>query len=239
MRFIKLTKSALYNKYKIDIWGQYSLNDPYIGFPNTRRLIGSLFIGKMYSRWEWRWKRNIKDIYIYRLDITSPSKRKWKIDYKPLIIRMLRYFYLYLKPKNMRRIKHYALKRQGSFEAYFLLGMEGRLSYLAYRTHIIHNIFSLKQILGWGILKVNGCIINYANFTVKPFDVIQIIDVLRVNVIEAICLRFKQKLIFFRVPRYICINYQFFFFFIKRQIRLRDLAYTNRFIDIYKALDFI
>lgn len=126
----------------------YALNDPYVGFPSTARLLGSLFIGKMFSRQEWKWKRNIKDIYIYRLDVTSRSNRWRKVDYKPLIIRMLQYFYLYLTPKKMRQIKNYASKRQGGFEAYFLLGMEGRLAYIAYRTHLVVNIFALKQVIG-------------------------------------------------------------------------------------------
>ena len=129
-------KTRLYKRFEMDIWGFYTLGAK----QDTR--IAKLF---MYWAEDAAKKRNQRRIrYIYRIDLTEPSRvvRRQKWDFTTR--KLSRLFYLTLSYAQFRKLAYVASRREGSWESNFILLVENRLIFMLYRMQVSLNVFDLR-----------------------------------------------------------------------------------------------
>jgi len=88
----------------------------------------------------------------------------------------LRFYYGDLTEKQFRRIYDKASSTRGDTSQILIELLERRLDAIVYRMKFVPTIFSARQIVNHGHVKVNGKRVNIPSYTVKDGDLIEIKD---------------------------------------------------------------
>jgi ribosomal protein S4 len=110
--------------------------------------------------------------------------------------RVLKHYYLVLRPADFRRQQNIALRKGRLFEQNFLNFVEGRLFMLVYRLNFVNNMFMIKSLLDLGLFTINNKVKYHIHAMANVGDIIGIkreyIDILRNDLI----LRLQDNVIF-------------------------------------------
>ncbi len=88
----------------------------------------------------------------------------------------LRFYYGDLTEKQFRRIYDKASSTRGDTSQILIELLERRLDAIVYRMKFVPTIFSARQIVNHGHVKVNGKRVNIPSYTVKDGDLIELKD---------------------------------------------------------------
>ena len=106
------------------------------------------------------------------------SQRKKLSDYGNQLFakQKLRFYYGDLSEKQFKRIYDKAANQRGDTSQILIDLLERRLDAIIYRMKFVPTIFSARQIVNHGHIKVNGKRVNIPSYTAKDGDVIEIKD---------------------------------------------------------------
>jgi len=116
--------------------------------------------------------------------------------------------------------------------------IENRVLGMLYRMQINMNVFELRWFVLLGNILINNKTVTYYNAAVNYFDILRFrtasARLFRTGVIE----RFKAKVTYFNIPRYMFVSYKHLFAFVYNEPKRTDLAFPNKAIDVYRGADF-
>jgi len=191
----------------------------------------NLFLLKQYNKY-YKVKR-----YTYRVDLINPLSRKKPMKSSFVSLRLVRLFYLTLKYKQFRLLSSKASKKDGFFQANYCFLLECRLLPVMYRASFIRSIFEIIEKIKKGDFLVNKGVVSLVNSPLKVGDLVSLVLLDLNKVRNNFLRRFILKGFVFNVPRFLFVNYKFFFVIIERQPFDNDLAFPFK-IDIYRATSF-
>ncbi|HWA20787.1 MAG TPA: 30S ribosomal protein S4 [Caulobacterales bacterium] len=105
------------------------------------------------------------------------QRRKGKTsDYGMQLIakQKLRMYYGNITEKQFRKIYTEAARRKGNTAENLIALLESRLDAIVYRSKFTPTVFSARQFVNHGHVKVNGKRVNIPSFLVKPGDVVEV-----------------------------------------------------------------
>lgn len=80
--------------------------------------------------------------------------------------------------------------------------------------------------------------VTLCNFAINFGDIVRLRDPLMVSRVRFdIIRRFSRRMLLFNVPRFLYVNYKFMFGTLVQEPKKRDLAYTQKVMDIYRGAD--
>jgi len=191
----------------------------------------NLFLLKQDNKYD-RVKR-----YIYRVDLINPLSRRKPMKSSFVSLRLVRLFYLTLKYKQFRLFSSRASKKDGFFQSNYCFLLEGRLLPVLYRASFIRSIFEIIDNIKNGTILVNKGVVSFVNAPLRVGDFVSL-GLLDLNKVRNNFLRrLALKGFVFNVPRFLFVNYKFFFVIMERLPLDNDLAFPVK-IDIYRAIGF-
>lgn len=149
-------------------------------------------------------------------------------------LRLVRYYYVILNYKQLRKLGKLASRDDGFFEENFCYRLEGRLCCLIHRTQLLINMFSSIYFIRTNNVLVNKKILNKPNTLINIGDIVCFVkdnfQFLRFNFF----IRAERDGFFSSVPRYLFNSYKMRFFSLLAYPREVDLAFPMYF-DIYRV----
>ncbi len=100
----------------------------------------------------------------------------------------LKGYYASIGEKQFRNLYQEAVRLHGDTSENLIALLERRLDAVVYRMKLAPTVFSARQIVNHGHIKVNGRRVNIPSYRVKDSDVIELVEKMRANavVLEAI-----------------------------------------------------
>ncbi len=114
----------------------------------------------------------------------------------------LRMYYGNITEKQFRKIYAEAARRKGNTAENLIAILESRLDAMVYRAKFTPTVFSARQFVNHGHVKVNGRRVNIASYLVKPGDVIEVREKARNMALVLEALQSQER----DVPDYIEID---------------------------------
>lgn len=209
-------KFFFYRKYEKDIWG-ISRSTYFL-----REKLQNFFY-KLYIRRKNYYvsRRLSKVFYIDDPDLDN-------LTYYPKYItqiRLIKLFFLTLTLKQYRNLVIKARKLSADIVSNACSLLDRRLISFIYRANFYYSMFDIFDRVKNGSFSVNGRVIRYVNYLV---DIGSIVRLKRVSIpiaISRIKIRIRNKSMFFHNPKFMYINYLFFFAFLERSPVLTNLVY--------------
>jgi small subunit ribosomal protein S4 len=115
----------------------------------------------------------------------------------------LKGYYGSITEKQFRRYYQEAIRMRGDAGENLIGLLERRLDAVIYRAKFVPTVFSARQVVNHGHVKVNGRRLNIPSYQVKPNDVIELYDAAKqmIIVLEAVALAERD------VPDYIEVDH--------------------------------
>ena len=114
----------------------------------------------------------------------------------------LKFYYGNMNERQFRNVFRKALKKKGNTTENFIGLLERRLDTVIYRAKFAITVFSARQLINHGHVKVNGKKVNISSYLVKESDVIEVKEKSRkLNIIEG-SLSNKER----DIPEYIQVD---------------------------------
>ena len=111
----------------------------------------------------------------------------------------LKFYYGNMNERQFRNIYRKALKKRGNTSENFIGLLERRLDTVIYRAKFAVTVFSARQLINHGHVKVNGKKVNIASYSVRENDSIEIKDKSKELIVIAGALVSKER----EIPDYI------------------------------------
>lgn len=230
-------RNKLYKKYKLDLWGIYTVyNNISSKSKKYPRAVWYWFKLKVLSR-NFRWFKRRRYIYSLWNRERFIFPKRLKANYiKP---RLLRSFYMVLKKRNYVKYVKLALKGKvvRGFIKTFLNYLEGRLFVILYRLNLITNIFIIKGMVNLGMFCINFEQKKHINTRMQLGDMLHIKKFWKSIIRSDMLGRLNQGIIT-RFVKNFYINYSQMYFILYKSYNPTDIKYPIR-IDLYRAMDFI
>lgn len=220
-------KFGIYRRFQLDIWGLFiSTINMY------KSKLTKFFYNIFRKREEYRLSR--KRRYIYRIDIVDPKPYEKRIKKTFTGIRLLKYFYLTLEYKQYRKMSIRAVKRDGYYEQWYCLFLEGRIITLFLRANFVKSMFESIAFLKKNGALLNNKHVNYLNFNVNVGDFLRIypkhIPLIKNNIFS----RALKGNFLSNASRYFFVNYKLFYLTLFKYPTNKDLSFPVK-VDIYRA----
>lgn len=216
MSCIVRNRHKFYKKTLVDLWGYY------YSYFKISKAINFMRIIKIEGKARyWYYKRDF--VFTYRRRRRFRRAKRFKENF--IDRRYLKNFYLVLTYKNLRKYMNLASKKVGYFYGNYFSMLEGRIFMMAYRSTFITNIFLIRYVIDKGLFTINGLVRYHYNYILKPGDIFQISFDYKDLFKEDLLLRLDNNNIFYKVPNYLFVNYNFLFVFFWRFPKLKDLVY--------------
>lgn len=164
---------------------------------------------------------------------------------------------------QFRRIGRSVVRREGSWSSNLALAIECRIITFLYRLQVSPDIFELKQLVEVGVALVldeafpmyggmDLCSFAYmprnCNYLVPMYALVVVISDWRKKLLTDFHARLLSNRVFFNVPRFMIVSYQFFMGFIWRHpdypgdfaypFLRRSVPFKPGFVlDIYRGMD--
>ena len=221
----------LYRLFEIDIWGLLICPESF-----SNKKIFSYFLSLKLRLIKETQLKNQR--YIYRIDVKEPNPQKKRKNRKYVTRRIVRLFYLTLNYSNFRKLGKIAGKKEGSFESWYILFVEARLIFFLYRMNLIVNVFEIKKFLNLKKIWINSGIVTYPNYIIHPFDIVKIDKSILLETKYHIVQKLLNNLYYFNTPRYLFVNYNLLFALVFKYPQKKDISYPNKFVDLFRGLDY-
>ena len=106
------------------------------------------------------------------------TKRRKTSDYGTQLAakQKLKFYYGNMNERQFRNVFRKALKKKGNTTENFIGFLERRLDMVIYRAKFATTVFSARQLINHGHIKVNGKKVNIPSYLVKAEDTIEIKD---------------------------------------------------------------
>ena len=164
------------------------------------------------------------------------QRRKKPSDYGLQLMakQKLKGYYGNISEKQFRKYYHEAQRRRGDTSENLIGILERRLDAVIYRMQFVPTVFSARQFINHGHIKVNGTRVNIPSFMVKEGDVIEIREKSRQIPMVLLATESTER----DVPEYIEVNHQRMTGSFIRQPKLEDVPYPvqmepNLVIEFY------
>ena len=164
------------------------------------------------------------------------QRRKKPSDYGLQLMakQKLKGYYGNISEKQFRKYYHEAQRRRGDTSENLIGILERRLDAVIYRMKFVPTVFSARQFINHGHIKVNGTRVNIPSFMVKEGDVIEIREKSRQIPMVLLATESTER----DVPEYIEVNHQRMTGSFIRQPKLEDVPYPvqmepNLVIEFY------
>ena len=236
MVHIRKSRSTIYRQFELDVWGYYNNASPSYDIPKMGSRLTKWFQLMRMERWGLVWRKNT--IFIYRIDVYKPRRKRRRMKWRFVFIRMLKFFYMSVSHRQFRRYGRRALRREGFFVSNYLLFLEGRLASVLYRMNFVSNIFTLRQFVTYGHVIVGLRVQTFLNFNVGLCEAVRVQPDCQGLLEVGLFRRLLQGRIYFNTPRYMYVNYQLMFGFLYCEPGENDVAFPIG-IDVYRGMDHI
>jgi len=145
------------------------------------------------------------DQFLFELAKKQPQRRKSSEFQQQLKERKkLSIFYGHLSKKQLKNLLSQSKSSQGYFSLYFFSILERRLDVLLYRSGLVKNILTARQLISHKKIMVNNQFINIASYQVNPGDIISIKSNKKNEIIsplkEIIQVNFKKRRYHLTIP---------------------------------------
>jgi len=223
-----------FKRFRSDPWGTKLLGAVWWNIRKFKTQIKFFLFLKREKR-QRRWARRQR--YIYRLDVVNPTPRRHYYSKKFMTLRLARIFYITLTYKQFNKLARKAKKIDGFFGNNYLLALEGRLISFVYRTSFIATMWEAFLCIKSCTVVLNRKVRNYPNEEVGLFSILSFHPLLKTNIIRELIIRITllPKRSIFNAPRYIYISYWFMFAFMFKPPHRKQLIFTLRNFDVYRA----
>lgn len=115
------------------------------------------------------------DQFFFEFAKKQPRRKKTSEFQRQLKERKkLSFFYGYLSKKQVKNLIFQSKKHQGYFSKNFFSLLERRLDIVLYRSGLVKNIITARQLISHKKVKVNNKILNIASYQVYPGDIISV-----------------------------------------------------------------
>ena len=111
----------------------------------------------------------------------------------------LKFYYGNMNERQFRNVYRKALKKKGNTTENFIGLLERRLDTVIYRSKLALTVFSARQLINHGHVKINGKKVNISSYSVRENDSIEIKDKSKDLVVIAGALVSKER----EIPDYI------------------------------------
>ena len=222
-------RKKFFCKNVIDVWGFTIL---YRKPSKMMKFIKSMSTENIKRRWFYR-----KEFaYTFRKRIKFKRKKEEELDY--LLPRILKHYYIVLRPVDFKRHQKIALRKGRLFEQNFLNFVEGRLFMLIYRLNFVNNLFMIKTLLDLGLFTINNKVKYHIHAMANVGDLISVkkeyIDILRNDLI----LRMQNNVIFWIVPRFLMVSFKLMFAILVYKPRKKDLYFPIDVMDVFIGTEY-
>jgi ribosomal protein S4 len=223
MILIIKNKCSYYRRFETDIWGlsYCDLNATEHDFKKSWfiRFFLKIYRAKILLKWK-RMRR-----YIYRIDIINIKKRKRKYKNRWLSLRLTRLYFLTLKDNQFRKIFYKAKKLDGNMESNYLYLLECRVFPILYRLNFLPDIFLSLRFVKTKKLYINYNRINNVNAYISVGALITPRKFWKLWIKYIFKKRLRLKAVLFNTARFIFISFKFFYAFLIKKPKKKDLVY--------------
>ena len=146
----------------------------------------------------------------------------------------LKGYYGNISEKQFRKYYTEAVRRRGDTSENLIGILERRLDSVIYRMKFVPTVFSARQFINHGHIKVNGVRVNIASYMVKEGDVIEVREKSRQLPLVLLASESSER----ELPDYVEVNHQRMTGTFTRQPKLEDVPYPvqmepNLVIEFY------
>jgi len=146
----------------------------------------------------------------------------------------LKGYYGNISEKQFRKYYKEAVRRRGDTSENLIGILERRLDAVIYRMKFVPTVFSARQFINHGHIKVNGIRVNIPSYMVKEGDVIEVREKSRQVPLVLLASESSER----EVPEYVEVNHQRMTGTFIRQPKLEDVPYPvqmepNLVIEFY------
>lgn len=164
------------------------------------------------------------------------QRRKKPSDYGLQLMakQKLKGYYGNISEKQFRKYYAEAVRRRGDTSENLIGILERRLDAVVYRMKFVPTVFSARQFINHGHVKVNGQRVNIPSYMVKEGDVVEVKEKSRQLPLVLLASESSER----EVPEYIEVNHQRMTGTFIRQPKLEDVPYPvqmepNLVIEFY------
>jgi len=164
------------------------------------------------------------------------QRRKKPSDYGLQLMakQKLKGYYGNISEKQFRKYYTEAVRRRGDTSENLIGILERRLDAVIYRMKFVPTVFSARQFINHGHIKVNGVRVNIPSYMVKEGDVIEVREKSRQLPLVLLASESSER----EVPDYVEVNHQRMTGTFTRQPKLEDVPYPvqmepNLVIEFY------
>lgn len=164
------------------------------------------------------------------------QRRKKPSDYGLQLMakQKLKGYYGNISEKQFRKYYTEAVRRRGDTSENLIGILERRLDSVIYRMKFVPTVFSARQFINHGHIKVNGIRVNISSYMVKEGDVIEVREKSRQLPLVLLASESSER----EVPDYVEVNHQRMTGTFTRQPKLEDVPYPvqmepNLVIEFY------
>jgi len=164
------------------------------------------------------------------------QRRKKPSDYGLQLMakQKLKGYYGNISEKQFRKYYAEAVRRRGDTSENLVGILERRLDAVIYRMKFVPTVFSARQFINHGHIKVNGVRVNIPSYMVKEGDVIEVKEKSRAIPLVLLASESNER----EVPDYVEVNHQRMTGTFVRQPKLEDVPYPvqmepNLVIEFY------
>jgi small subunit ribosomal protein S4 len=164
------------------------------------------------------------------------QRRKKPSDYGLQLMakQKLKGYYGNISEKQFRKYYTEAVRRRGDTSENLIGILERRLDSVIYRMKFVPTVFSARQFINHGHIKVNGVRVNIASYMVKEGDVIEVREKSRQLPLVLLASESSER----ELPDYVEVNHQRMTGTFTRQPKLEDVPYPvqmepNLVIEFY------
>ena len=164
------------------------------------------------------------------------QRRKKPSDYGLQLMakQKLKGYYGNISEKQFRKYYTEAVRRRGDTSENLIGILERRLDSVIYRMKFVPTVFSARQFINHGHIKVNGVRVNIASYMVKEGDVIEVRENSRQLPLVLLASESSER----ELPDYVEVNHQRMTGTFTRQPKLEDVPYPvqmepNLVIEFY------
>ena len=151
------------------------------------------------------------------------QRRKKPSDYGLQLMakQKLKGYYGNISEKQFRKYYTEAVRRRGDTSENLIGILERRLDSVIYRMKFVPTVFSARQFINHGHIKVNGVRVNIASYMVKEGDVIEVREKSRQLPLVLLASESSER----ELPDYVEVNHQRMTGTFTRQPKLEDVPY--------------
>ena len=114
----------------------------------------------------------------------------------------LKFYYGNMNERQFRNVFRKALKKKGNTTENFIGFLERRLDMVIYRAKFATTVFSARQLINHGHIKVNGKKVNISSYLVSEKDTIELKDKSKELIVIAVAIVNKER----EIPDYIQLD---------------------------------